>query len=124
MVPSEGFSNPRKFRNAIADLIPANSSDRLWRVYLVHQFPVSGSAVYIIEKGAVLYGELNKFGERYPVVLAHELGHSLSLRHVPFPDNLMYGGGQKDPEKTQKLRPIQIKRAKMQARQGPFLRSQ
>lgn len=121
--PVEGFSSPREFRNAVADIIPAPSTAQKWRVYLVNQFPVNGSAVYIIEKGAVLYGELNKKGERHPVILAHELGHSLGLRHVSNPENLMYAGPQKDTAKTRQLGPQQIIRAKRQAGLGPFQRN-
>lgn len=122
-VPPDGFSSPREFRDAIADVIPNEKTGR-WRVYIVNQFPIKGSSVYIVEKGAVVYGELNKSGERYPVILAHELGHSLGLRHEKSPDNLMYGGPEKNPERTMQLSDQQIKRAKGQAGLGPFKRRQ
>lgn len=120
--PSNGFSNPREFRNTIAEVIPDVTDSRQWRVYLVHQFPVNGSAVYISEKGAVLYGELNKNGERHPVILAHELGHSLKLRHAEHTNNLMYAGRGKDPDHMLEMDSDQIERAKTQAGIGPFKR--
>jgi len=122
-IPTAGFANPRAFRDAVAGLIPDATSTGRWRVYLVRQFPINGSAVYIIEKGAVLYGELNKFGARQPVILAHELGHSLGLQHVSMSDNLMYAGPEKSPELTLMLDPQQIKRATEQASVGPLLRT-
>lgn len=120
--PSRGFSKPRDFRTAMAKVIPDKPTQPQWRIYLVKQFPVNGSAVYISERRSVLYGELNKFGKRYPIILAHELGHSLGLRHVPFPHNLMYAGPDRNPELTRNLTPRQIRIVRRQAVIGPFQR--
>ncbi len=120
VTPANGFSSPREFRDAAATLIPDPSGDRQWRVYFMRRFPIAGSAVYLVEKSAVLYGELNKDGERYPVILAHELGHSLGLRHVPMPGNLMYAGPGKTPSTDLTLAPQQIRQARQQASAGPF----
>lgn len=120
LTPVNGFLSPREFRDAAAELIPEPSGERRWRVYVMRQFPVDGSAVYIMEKSAVLYGELNKEGNRYPVILAHELGHSLGLRHVPMVGNLMYAGPGKTPSKDLRLTTIQIQQARQQAQAGPF----
>ncbi|SLM32702.1 Putative peptidase M10, metallopeptidase [Desulfamplus magnetovallimortis] len=117
--PDNGFKKRREFRNAVARVIPDSMDKNRWRVYFVDQFPVNGSAVYIAEKRAVLYGELNKHGERHPVILAHEFGHSLGLQHVKFKNNLMYAGPGKDPERSQNLMPWQIKSAREQAILGP-----
>jgi hypothetical protein len=120
VTPKNGFASPREFRDAAAELIPDHSGDRQWRVYLMRQFPIAGSAVYIVEKSAVLYGELNKEGNRYPVILAHELGHSLGLRHVTIPGNLMYAGPGKTPSTELQLFPMQIRQARQQAAAGPL----
>lgn len=118
--PAKGFATRREFRNLMAAWIPEETLERHWRVYILRQFPVKGSAVYISEKQAILYGELHIYGERHPVILAHELGHSLGLRHVPFPQNLMYAGPDKNPDIPATLSPIQIRQARKQARIGPF----
>ena len=118
-IPTGGFRKNREFRNAVARLIPHNIQGRHWRVYIMDEFPVRGSAVYVSERGAVLYGEVNNRGERLPVILAHEFGHSLGLQHVSFSDNLMYAGKDRDPELTKNLKPWQIKRARKQALIGP-----
>lgn len=120
ITPANGFASPREFRDAAAELIPAPSGDRRWRVYIMRQFPIAGSSVYLVEKSTVLYGELNKEGDRYPVILAHELGHSLGLRHVPMAGNLMYAGPGKTPSTDLKLTPMQIRQARQQAAAGPF----
>ncbi len=122
-IPTRGFMRPREFRNAVATVIPEDPSAGRWPVYFVRQFPVPGSGVYLVELGTVLYGELNQHGVRRPVVLAHELGHSLGLPHVPQPDNLMYGGRDRNPELTQNLNPRQINRARAQAKIGPWQRA-
>ena len=119
-LPAKGFATRREFRDVMAAWIPEESIKRHWRVYIVRQFPVKGSAVYISEKQAILYGELHIYGERHPVILAHELGHSLGLRHVPFPQNLMYAGPDKNPDIPATLSPVQIRQARKQARIGPF----
>ena len=118
--PAKGFATRREFRDLMAAWIPEETDERHWRVYIVRQFPVKGSAVYISEKQAILYGELHIYGERHPVILAHELGHSLGLRHVPFPQNLMYAGPDKNPDIPATLSPVQIRQARKQALIGPF----
>ena len=118
-LPRLGFSARWEFRDAAAELIPEPTGDRRWQVYLVRQFPVNGSGVYVLEKSAVLYGELNKKGRRCPEILAHELGHSLGLSHVPLPGNLMYVGPVRTPSADLKLTPKQIRRALIQATAGP-----
>ena len=57
-----------------------------------------------------------------PKVMAHELGHSLSLMHVDLDENLMcVGRGARDPKKAIKLTEEQITSARKIAAEGtPF----
>jgi len=108
----------RGFRNKMAAIAPAEPGPGIWQVAILRQFPVLASGVYIPEKNMVLYGELNKNGEYFPVVLAHEFGHSLGLKHEKSKENLMYGGQSKDPGQTLSLNTQQIDQAKAMAKAG------
>ena len=102
----------RAFREGVervADTIDTDTRGyNIWKVGIIHKLPISASGYYARKKGMVFYGEINKNGERLPVVLAHELGHSLGLDHVNDPNNLMYGGKGKDPSKMKNLEAWQI----------------
>ncbi len=118
--PSIAIDEGRKsFREKLVAISPKIGQKRLWQVCLIRRFPIPASGVYLRETGTVFYGELNKHGESQPVVLAHELGHSLGLDHVPDASNLMQGGSSKNPSLTTNLDAVQIRAAKVQANHGP-----
>jgi hypothetical protein len=106
----------RGFRNKMAAIVPTEPGPGRWQIAILRQFPIPASGTYIPDKNTVLYGELNKNGEHFPIVLAHELGHSLGLKHEKSEENLMYGGRSKDPEQTQFLNTQQIEQAKSHAK--------
>ena len=108
----------RGFRNKLAAIVPAKEGSARRQVAIFRQFPVEASGVYVREKETVFYGELNKDGKRFPIVLAHELGHALGLNHEKKEENLMYGGRAKNPEKTHLLESRQIDLARSVAKGG------
>ncbi len=110
---------------------------------LVDSFPndqrlTKGFNVFIVEsmgKGAggvfrpkphgdVIYAHQSPRGYAVPAILAHELGHALSLPHTVFEknNNLMMGAGPgRKPTRVKPLTPSQIELARAQAKQGkPF----
>lgn len=111
------------FRRQLARAFKPGPETGIWHVALIRQFPVPASGLYIPRRGTVFYAELNRHGVRSPVVLAHELGHALGLKHVEDEDNLMYGGREKDPDRVLNLSPAQVRSAQAQARRGPFRRA-
>ncbi len=121
-IPPDGFGGPRPFRNAMANFIPPPTQSHRWPVYIMRQFPIQGSGVYIVERRSVLYGELSQHGSEEPVILAHEMGHALGLPHVDAADNLMYAGPGRDPALTRALNPFQQQNVRAQAEIGPWER--
>lgn len=113
-----------------------------WNLYVIRRFPIPASGVYFPELGSVLYAELGRRGETHATVLAHELGHALSLPHTRgVPRNLMRAGGRppttaaaasrpanrgatpppRDPGQFTELTDQQITAARVQAQQRqPF----
>jgi len=67
-----------------------------WNVYVIRRFPVPASGVYFPELGSVLDTELGPRGETHATILAHELGHALSLAHTRgVAKNVMRAGGRR-----------------------------
>lgn len=91
-----------------------------WRVCLLRRFPLPAGGLYAPENQTVFFAERNRLDAYQPVILAHELGHSLGLGHVSDKGNLMYGGAQGgglDPSAS--VTPEQIAAARAQALIGP-----
>lgn len=86
----------RDFRRGLVASAPAPDAARPWTVVIMRKFPVPAGGVYLPEIGTLYYAQLNKFGESHAEILAHELGHSLGLRHVDDADNLMQAAGAED----------------------------
>ncbi len=82
-----------------------------------------GAGVYNPETQSVLIGETSPGGDINPSILAHELGHALSLRHFRERFNLMSGRqpGVEPMDKT-RLSPEQIAGARAVAKSGDSFR--
>ena len=68
------------------------TNEGLWTVVFIDKFPHPAGGVWSPQTEMIFFAQF-KNGERVIAnILAHELGHSLSLSHVnavQFPDNLM-----------------------------------
>lgn len=111
----------------LASVLPnGNMLPDKWNVFVIRDFGNFAGGVYLDFRGAVIFAENGPIGPQDPTsdgrrILAHELGHSLSLLHVPCTSigNLMSPGcpGQ---DRT-RLEPPQIVPARAQALRGkPF----
>ncbi len=118
----EGVANNEtrgSFRAKMVNLSPSLTEKKLWQVVIIRKFPIPASGVYLPEKKTIFYGELNKNGEEHFLILAHELGHSLGLKHTQDKNNLMAGRG-KNPNTSFNLNDRQISQTRTQAIIGPF----
>jgi hypothetical protein len=111
----------------LASILPNhNELGGKWNVFIIRDFGNFAGGVYLDFRGAVIFPENGPIGPQDPAtdgrrILAHELGHSLSLLHVPCTSvgNLMAPGcfGQ---DRT-RLEAPQITPARAQASRGrPF----
>lgn len=106
--------------------IPADRlSGEAWNVFLIRDLGGFAGGIYFPGLPAVLQPELDPFGVRgvdgaLVRILAHELGHALSLPHVPCTGsgNLMAPGCAAG-DRT-RLAPEQIEAARAQAASGPY----
>lgn len=130
-VPSEEFQRAIRgeiplTRDAILSVLPLeNRQPGGWDIFVIHDTGVVGIAGAYLGDGLAVSKltnggpvDLADFASR---VFAHELGHSLSLAHVPCPPegNLM-APGCPAPDRT-RLEEFQIERARVQAATGePF----
>lgn len=89
-----GRSGRGRFRSILLQVCPDDQWLRgAWNVCVIREFPVPAGGVFFPERRQVLWSELNPRGQMHPTILAHELGHSLCLRHDSgSPNNLMRGG--------------------------------
>ena len=93
-----------------------------WNVFSIHRMAFGGG-VYNGGTQSVLIGETSPRGGINPSILAHELGHSLSLQHSRERFNLMSGRqpGVEPMDKT-RLSPEQIAGARAVAKSGDSFR--
>jgi hypothetical protein len=127
--------NPDLFRQVmsgessalVAEVLPnQNVRPDIWNVFLVRDFGGRLGGVYFRSTRVVVSAELDPTGNRdlsggTARILAHELGHSLGLGHVPCTaaGNLMAAGCPSGMRT--RLEPIQIQIARQQAETGhPF----
>ena len=119
-----GFGNQTSL---VAAVLPDDNLRRdVWNVFLIRDFGGALGGVYLPGDRVVVSAELDPRGNRNlsggtARILAHELGHSLGLEHVPctVAGNLMAAGC---PQGTRtRLVPNQIRIARRQAETGrPF----
>ncbi len=111
----------------LASILPGdNVLPGKWNVFIVRDFGNFAGGVYLDFRGAVIFPENGPIGPQDPAtdgrrILAHELGHSLSLQHVPCTSvgNLMAPGC--FAQDRTRLEPAQIAPARAQASRGrPF----
>jgi len=92
-----------------------------WNIFFINRMAF-GNGVYSAKNGSILIGENGPDSELNPSILAHELGHSLGLRHTPERYNLMAKRQPGiDPKDKIRLNLEQIERARTIATSGnPF----
>ena len=67
----------------LGSLVPdANRLAPGFNLYIVEDLGLIAGGVFMPRKQIVLYGRSGPKGQQRPTVLAHELGHALSLPHV------------------------------------------
>ena len=107
-------------------LTPENVRPDIWNVFLIRDFAGGLGGVYLPIEKLVVSAEIDPSGQRnidggMSRILAHELGHSLGLVHIPCAGqgNLMAAGCA--PGTRTLLDATQITRARFQAETGvPF----
>ncbi len=89
---------PTTIRPVMLEICPEDHwLDGGWNICVIRRFPFPTGGVFLRERREVVWPELTR-GRVYPNMLAHELGHSLCLRHSSeTPDNLMQ---KKPPPRT------------------------
>lgn len=120
-----GKETTQQIKSLLGNIAPSNApGQHVWNIVFVRNMPppVQGAAgLYWAPVQTVYFGEtkITKKGtiETQPFVLAHELGHSLTLAHSNLPTNLMGPGAISADLPI--LTDDQIERARSQALKGP-----
>ena len=111
----------------VSSIVPTdNLLNGLWDLFLIRDLGGFAGGIYLINIPAALGAELDPSGQRdvtgsIPRIIAHELGHSLSLPHAPCtPDGNLMAPGCASGVRT-RLDEFQIAAARQQAALGvPF----
>lgn len=114
----------RKFREHLVQMsprVPEVVGRRLWRVAIIRTFPLPAGGAYLPGTRTAFFCQETRRGETAPIVLAHELGHSLGLMHVPVAANLMHpaAGARGNAQAAIGLNPEQVAQARYQVEHGP-----
>ncbi len=89
-----------------------------WNLFFINRMAFGGG-VYNPQTKSVLIGETSPGGDFNPSILAHELGHSLSLKHLGEQYNFMAGRQRGiEPKDKIRLNPEQVARARTIAESG------
>ncbi len=109
-------------RKKLISASPKGIAGRTWKVVILREFPVPGGGVYLPETGTIYFAEVTRGGKTSPIILAHELGHTLGLPHLRETGNLMHraAGARNNPQDTTALTGDQIATVQRQAAIGPI----
>lgn len=117
---SEGRVDIRK---RLQDIAPKGDDRKVWKMVLIKEFPVPAGGLYLPEVKTVYFADTARGGKTSPIILAHELGHSLGLSHQQAPTNLMNpaaGARNGATSDAQSLTADQSTTARRQAQEGPI----
>jgi hypothetical protein len=92
-----------------------------WNVVMIERFGVPASGVYVANVDTVFFAVGKPSKPTHPTILAHELGHALSLSHFDGAGsefNIMHSGGKGNVEESIELLDWQIAAARDQAATG------
>jgi len=121
--PLTGNESRTEIRKRFISASPNNHEQSVWIMALIHEFPVPAGGLYLPVTKTVYFAERTRGGPTRPIILAHELGHSLGLKHNRDSSNLMHsaaGGRDMPTDNATALSTQQITRARAQATEGPI----
>lgn len=113
-------------KSRLLAIAPKSADRQLWKMVLIKEFPVPAGGLYLPEPQTLFFAEVSRGGKTSPIILAHELGHSLGLAHDRSPTNLMNpAAGARDSAlaTAQALTPEQVTASRAQAQEGPIART-
>jgi hypothetical protein len=112
-------ADPRNRRTVVHSTYPLDQKlSPGWNIFFINHMAFGGG-VYNPETKSVLIGLTNPSGDFNPSILAHELGHSFSLRHTREKYNLMAGRQTGiAPKDKIRLNPKQISQSRTSAVSG------
>jgi hypothetical protein len=117
-------ANPERsvVKERLINISPAEHKKGVWNMVLIREFPVPAGGLYLPPTQTLYFAETARGGMTSPIILAHELGHSLGLPHDRGSNNLMHraAGGRGTPqENADSLTSEQIATTQRQAMLGP-----
>lgn len=117
-------TNPERsvVKERLINISPAEHKKGAWNMVLIREFPVPAGGLYLPPTQTLYFAETARGGMTSPIILAHELGHSLGLPHDRGSNNLMHraAGGRGTPqENADSLTSEQIATTQRQAMLGP-----
>ena len=121
-----GSEERTEIKRRLQAIAPKSTDRQLWKMVLIKEFPVPAGGLYLPEPQTLFFAEVSRGGKTSPVILAHELGHSLGLAHDRSPTNLMNpAAGARDSAlaTAQALTPEQVTTSRAQALEGPIARA-